>query len=197
MDKFKNKYRIPSNRLQHYDYGANGCYFVTICTRGRLHYFGEIIPRVETDNYPSAHNTKPFSQTETDNYPSLQCTAIGKVAEDYWLQIPQHFPFVVLDEFIIMPNHIHGILFFDKPEKSYWEANRFGRQSQNLGAVIRGFKAMLKRYANEHRIEFAWQERYYDRVIRDNNELENVRRYILNNPANWQNDELNKPNRNT
>ena len=66
-DKYKNKYRIPSNRLQGYDYGSNGCYFITICTKNRVHYFGKIVNEtndvVETDN------------VETDNYPSLRATA--------------------------------------------------------------------------------------------------------------------------
>jgi REP element-mobilizing transposase RayT len=91
MEKYNNKYRIPSNRLQGYDYGSNGCYFVTICTKNREHYFGEIV-------------------VETDNYPSLRKTSIGEIAEKFWLDIPNHFPFVILDQFVIMPNHIHGIL---------------------------------------------------------------------------------------
>ena len=116
-DKYQNKYRIPSNRLQGYDYGANGCYFITICTKNRIHYFGKIV--VETDNYPSIEtgnietDNYPSIETgnvETDNYPSLLATEIGKIAEKFWLEIPNHFPFVDLDQYVIMPNHIHGIL---------------------------------------------------------------------------------------
>ena len=175
-DKYKGKYRIPSNRLQRYDYGANGCYYVTICTKNREHYFGEIV------------NEK------------LQLSEIGKIALQYWLDIPKHFPFVGLDEFIIMPNHIHGILFFDKKTDNGVTDNAqsehppiFGCQSQNLGSVIRGFKSSLKRYANENDINFSWQERFHDHIIRDNDGLINVRKYILNNPPNWTDDELNEP----
>ena len=192
MDKYQNKYRIPANRMQGYDYGANGCYYVTICTKNRENYFGKIgvISDVKTDNYPSLQSHEQH-RVETDNYPSLQKTEIGKIAEKYWLDIPNHFPFVILDQFVIMPNHIHGILIFNKIDVSSWQPNKFGRQSQNLGSVIRGFKSSVKRYTNEKHIDFAWQERFYDRIIRDENGLNNIRDYIFNNPQNWKNDEYN------
>ena len=130
---------------------------------------------------------------ETDNYPSLRKTKIGEMAAEFWIDIPNHFPFVTIDEFAIMPNHIHGLLYFNKDNTS-WQSNKYGSQSQNLGSVIRGFKSSLKRYANENAIEFAWQERFHDRVIRDNQELESVRYYIYDNPRNWPNDDLNEKN---
>ena len=176
-DKYKGKYRIPSNRLQGYDYGANGCYYVTICTKKMERYFGEIVNE------------------------ELQPSEIGNIALQYWLDIPNHFPFVVLDEFVIMPNHIHGILFFDKSlstktvtEQSVAASSKFGRQSQNLGSVIRGFKSSLKRYANENNIDFAWQERFHDHIIRNHEALTNIRGYIFDNPSNWNKDELNNIN---
>lgn len=164
-EKYQNKYRIPSARLQGYDYGLSGAYFVTICTKNRIHYFGEIV--------------------ETDYHPSLRATTIGKIAHEYWSEIPNHFPFVMLDEFVIMPDHVHGILIFNKPDKHDWQPNVFGSQSRNLGSVIRGFKASVKRYANENGIQFEWLARYYDRVVRDEDELNRIRNYIKNNPAKW------------
>ncbi|MBV4355997.1 transposase [Pinibacter aurantiacus] len=209
-EKYLNKYRIPSARLQGYDYGANGAYFVTICTQKKIPYFGEIISAaVETDNNPSLVNgdnnpsivngdnnpslvNPPIAaDLETDFHPSLRETAIGKIAYDCWVAIPDHFPFVALDEFVIMPDHIHGILFFNKPYQHDWMANTFGRQSQNLGSVLRGFKASVKRFANSNNIEFEWQSRYHDRIIRDENELNRIRLYIKNNPTIWLKDELN------
>ena len=168
MEKYKDKYRIPTNRLQGYDYGANGCYYVTICTQNREHYFGEITDEMD-----------------------ITKTEIGEIAEKFWLDIPIHFPFVVLDQFVVMPNHIHAILFFNKTITS-WQPNKFGRQSQNLGSVIRGFKSSLKRYANENNIDFAWQERYHDSIIRNEYGLNYVRKYIIDNPQNWNEDELNR-----
>ncbi len=207
-DKFQNKYRIPSNRLQGFDYSSHGLYFVTICTKDRIHYFGNISP-VETDNYPSQNqdNMRNYpsqnqaennmGKSETDHYPILRVTQIGQVAIDFWKEIPKHYPFVELDEFVIMPNHLHGILFFNRPEKSDWTENKFGSQSQNLGAVIRAFKASVKRYANNNQIEFDWQTRFHDRIIRDDRELRAVRQYIINNPEKWANDDLNLARRAT
>ncbi|MCL1921681.1 MAG: hypothetical protein FWG50_11530 [Kiritimatiellaeota bacterium] len=237
MDKFQNKYRIPTCRLQGFDYGANRWYFVTICTKDRKCYFGKIEngtgveTDVETDNHPSLRNAPPehiAANVETDNHPSLRNalsehiaanvetddypsppmpsppmpsprdtllprivrkTKIGEIAEAFWLDIPNHFPFVVLDRFVVMPNHVHGILLFDKDDAP-WQPSAFGRQSRNLGAVIRGFKSSLKRYAAEHQIDFAWQDRFYDSIIRGDDGLCGVREYISNNPQNWGDDEL-------
>ena len=203
MDKFRNKYRIQSARLQGYDYGSNGMYFVTICTQNRLHYFSEItesngdgLLAADADNGLIVDADNGF-HVEADNYPPLreiqyQPTEIGKMAFEFWNEIPQHFPFVVLDAFVIMPNHVHGILIFEKPNKTDWTPNKFGTQSQNLGSVLRGFKASLKRYANQNNIEFGWQSRFHDHIIRNEIELKNIRAYTRNNPMNWVRDRLNK-----
>jgi REP element-mobilizing transposase RayT len=89
-EKFQNKYRIPSARLKNWDYGANGAYFITICTQNRNHFFGEIVKT-------------QFIASE-----------MGTLAEKYWMEIPHHFPFVELGNFVVMPNHVHGILIIDK-----------------------------------------------------------------------------------
>ena len=93
MGKYENKYRVESARLKNWDYGSNSAYFITICTENRLHCFGEIIP---------IHKLK------------MQLNDIGKLAEQFWREIPVHFPFIKLGEFVVMPNHIHGILIIDK-----------------------------------------------------------------------------------
>jgi REP element-mobilizing transposase RayT len=90
-DKFQNKYRISSARLSAWDYSSNGAYFITICTAKRQNYFGEII------------------NAET------HLSEIGKKVYECWYNIPNHFPHFYLDEFIIMPNHIHGIVLIEKP----------------------------------------------------------------------------------
>lgn len=88
---YQNKYRIPSSRLQHWDYRSDGAYFITSCTQNRRHYFGEI------------ENNE------------MQLNTIGKLAHQYWEEIPQHFPHIELGNFIIMPNHVHGILIVNHP----------------------------------------------------------------------------------
>lgn len=95
-EKFRNKYRIASLRLQNWDYGWNGKYFITICTKDRVHFFGEIISPQQ----------------------KMMLTETGKKVLEIWNEIPAHFPFVLLDEFLVMPNHIHGILIIDKPFNS-------------------------------------------------------------------------------
>src|SRR4051812_34771123 len=141
-DEYHNKYRVAPARLMGWDYGSHGLYFVTICTKDRLHYFGEIVEKPDK---------------ETQNLVSLQATEIGNIAQDYWLKIPEHFPFVELDEFVIMPDHVHGVLFINKPDKTDWELNKFGVQSRNLASIIRGYKASVKKYATVNEISFAWQ----------------------------------------
>jgi REP element-mobilizing transposase RayT len=207
MNKYKNKYRIPTNRLQGYDYSANGCYYVTICTKNREHYFGEIVNDVD--------------DVETQCIASLRKTEIGRIAEMEWLKTIElrSDMNLILDEFVIMPNHIHGIIIIGEnqyntehgidaahrrdamhcvstmqcvstSEQSY--KNKFDAQSKNIASIIRGFKIAVTTYTRKNNIDFAWQERFHDRIIRTNDELANVRTYIANNPVNWNDDELNE-----
>jgi len=90
-EKFRNKYRIPSARAEWWDYGCNATYFITICTACREHYFGKI-------------------ESET-----MHLSPIGTIANNLWYEIKKHANFVELGEFVVMPNHVHGILVLDKP----------------------------------------------------------------------------------
>lgn len=164
--KFKNKYRIESLRLKGFDYGSSGPYFVTINAKKHRMYFGDI---VLTENL------------DAQLYP----TEIGKKAIEFWKEIPAHYPFVKLDVFVVMPNHMHGILRLENTERSGWNPNRFGPQSRNLGAIIRAFKASLKRYANLNNIDFHWQDDYHEWIIRNSRTLRNMQNYIIDNPAKW------------
>lgn len=86
---------------------------------------------------------------------------------------------------MIMPDHVHGILFLNRPKYESWRTNAFKPQSENLASVVRGFKAAVKKYAVIHRLEFDWQPRYYDRVVHTKIALRTIRQYIANNPAKW------------
>ena len=209
-EKYKNKYRIPSARLQGYDYGQNGAYFITICTNERIHYFGDIIssPVSETQNItgfetqnPSVSETQNPSVSETQNIASLRATPIGMIANEYWQKIPEHFPFVILDEFVVMPNHVHGIINISKPMNDRGGSetgnvsgytNKFGSQSGNISSIIRGYKAGVKSFATINKIDFAWQPRFHDHIIRDDDELKRIRKYIVENLSNWFRDRNNK-----
>ena len=156
-----------------WDYGQNGYYFVTICTDDRERYFGQIII-----------NEMSFAK-------------MGLVAQKYWKEIPEHYPFANLDVFMIMPNHIHGIIIIEKSvetqnfaslQHNNYEGNKFGPQSKNLAAIIRGYKAAVKKYSTINNIAFSWQPRFYDHIIRDEREFFNIRKYIIYNPYKWEDD---------
>ncbi|MDR3693085.1 transposase [Mucilaginibacter sp.] len=189
--KYRNKYNISSSRLSNWDYGSNGIYFVTICTKDRVHYFGEIgeIGNADVQSVSEAQSSETQSSEtqslETQSIASLRMTEIGEVAFNNWLNIPAFHPYVELDDFVIMPDHMHGILFINKPDKTIWELNKFGAQSKNLASILRGYKSSVKTYATTNDIEFSWQSRYYDRIIRNEKEYHNIKGYIKNNPDQW------------
>jgi REP element-mobilizing transposase RayT len=182
-DKYKGKYRISSARLASWDYGSNAAYFITICTHGRAHVFGKVVDG------------------------AVNLTPLGQAAWDCWYAIPEHFPFVLLDEFVAMPNHVHGIVIIDKPSPNIADTmntvetqnfaslrrpvsddqpkNKFGPQSQNLASIVRGFKIGVTKYARQHQIEFAWQARYHDHIVRNAAECQRIRTYIVENPQKW------------
>ena len=186
-EKFRNKYRIPTVRLQNWDYGSNAMYFVTICTANRKYYFGKI---VETQNLVSPYQ--------------MEFSELGKIANHCWKEIPIHFPFAKLGEFVVMPNHVHGIIIIDKPINDIVDANvetqnfasprgnhnKFGPQSKNLASIIRGFKSSVTVYARSNNIDFDWQSRFYDHIIRNNESYLKISNYIINNPSKWANDKF-------
>lgn len=178
-DRYRNRYRTSSARLTGWDYGSCGLYFVTICTKDRVRYFGEI------ENL-DAERRKPETQSsEKQSIVSLRATEIGEIAIGNWTKILSFHPYAEPDEFVVMPDHIHGILFINKPGKVSWEINKFGPQRNNLASIIRGYKSSVKTYATINNIDFAWQPGYYDRVIRNENEYIKVREYIYYNPDQW------------
>jgi len=178
---FLNRYRIPSARAAWHDY-RNGMYFVTLCTRYRNHFFGEIVK-------------------DDTGEPQMVLSAIGERANTCWGEIPSHFPHVETISWVIMPNHIHGILsinpivgpynsvetqnFASLQDISY---NRFGPQSKNLASVIRGFKIGVTKFARKYNLPFEWQPRFHDHIIRDEDELNRITNYIENNVAKWEED---------
>ncbi|WP_165730037.1 transposase [Polaribacter sp. 20A6] len=194
MDKFKNKYRVSSTRLQSWDYRNNGAYFITICTANRKHLFGEIVKKL-----PS-------------NLPTMQLNEIGKLAEKYWLEIPQHFPFVELGNFVIMPNHTHRILIIDKQiidkqietlqcnvstgDKNIGAKNeqmaKISPKPGSISTIIRSYKSVVSKNARKIDQYFGWQSRFHDHIIRNNISFNKVQNYITNNPLMWNEDKFYK-----
>jgi REP element-mobilizing transposase RayT len=191
---YKNKYRIPSARYKGYDYRSDGFYFVTICTKNRELFFGDI------------KNEKIF------------LSEIGKIAKKYLLEIPKHFPFAKIDYYSIMPNHIHLIIQIENNNRrdvampnrrrdvavlrfydyvgNHPKMSEISPKPKSLPAIIRSFKSISNRTINQKfpNINFAWQSRFHDRIIRNLDELNRIRQYIIDNPIKWELDRNNPKN---
>jgi REP element-mobilizing transposase RayT len=116
----------------------------------------------------------------------MHLSAIGEMAEKYWLEIPKHFPFVKLGAFIIMPNHVHGIIILNKLNNEGDQTkNKFGPQSKNLGSIIRGYKIGVVINARKVDSSFGWQPRYYDNIIHNEKSYHKISDYINRNPEQW------------
>ncbi len=186
--KYKQIYNSKSNRLQNYDYSSNWWYFITICTKNRENYFGEIIDQ------------------------KMILNDIWKIVEKYYLEIPNHFDYATVDEFIVMPNHIHFIIFlfwnntyrdvalqhlYNNVNTNYKNEyfSKISPKKWELWTIIRSLKSICTREINKlNDTFFAWQPNYYDRVIRNEIELNKIRKYIVENPIKWELDKENEEN---
>ncbi len=160
-----------SNRLRHFNYSTNGWYFVTICVNNRENWFGEI------------------------KNGEMILNKYGRVVEVQWKGLSFHYKNCILDESIIMPNHIHGVIVINngvgnglKPfptDKKY-----------SLSEIIRGFKTFSSKKINQIATNdiFRWQKSFFDHIIRDETSLQNIRTYIRFNPLKWNTDTDNPKN---
>ena len=94
-----------------------------------------------------------------------------------------HFPYVIIDEFVVMPNHIHGIILLDDIIKE--------NKREPIGTIINQYKRICTITLREIDIKFCWQPRFHDHIIRNDEELNRIRQYIIDNPKNWNDDEMN------
>jgi len=173
---FRNRFRIPSARMPGRDYGV-GWYFVTICTHGRAEWFGDVCDQ------------------------TLYLSDIGWVVNDEWQRTATLRPYVNLGEYVIMPNHIHAIISigeYDDERDTDVETPRRGVSTKQrtkhwqpgcLGAIINQFKrACTVRIRAMGHVDFQWQPRFHDRIIRDLDEGNRIREYIWLNPMKWPRD---------
>jgi len=172
----RHKNHRRSIRLKGYDYTQAGAYFVTICTKDRACLFGDVADGV------------------------MRLNQMGHIVRQCWLAIPDHFPHVLLDEFVVMPNHVHGILVImpthdvgathasplqndDTPTRPR------GPQPRSVASIVGSFKSAAAKRINEHRGTPGapiWQRNYYEHIIRDDESLNLIRNYIADNPLRWQ-----------
>ncbi len=179
MTLYKNKYRVESIRLRDRNYAANGWYFVTICTHNRIWYFGNV-----------------------ENH-EMKLSPIGKIAKQFWAEIPQHSKHTKIDAYVIMPNHVHGIVIIDQP--NFEPKNRdlplnvsksdMSPKANSLSVIIRSYKSSVTRWCRQNGYDnFKWQTRFYETILRQENSLERIQNYIFNNPKKWHRDKNNLPN---
>lgn len=172
--------RSKHHRLKGYDYSSPGVYFITICAFESQHLFGEII------------NGK------------MILNKYGEIVHENWAAIPDHFDCVYLDEFVVMPNHIHGLICRGTACRARTLACRArpmacrARTSEEYGqpvpgsipTIVRSFKSSVTHQINrqyQKSKNYIWHRNYYDHIIRNDEELSRVRMYIRNNPINWKN----------
>jgi REP element-mobilizing transposase RayT len=168
MTLYKKKYRIESIRRWNWDYTGDGMYFITICTRHRYPYFGRVVDGV------------------------MRLSDIGLIADFQWKEVPSHYENVAIDEFIVMPDHLHAIVAISGPKKAPRLITRGAPMREplrspeagSLSNVIRQYKAGVARWCNKAGVDFAWQAGFYDCII-DQSSLEDAREYIRRNPENW------------
>jgi len=189
--------------LKFWDYSADGYYFITICIKNNINYFGQIIDK------------------------KMCLSKSGLMVQKYWQEIPKHFCDVYLDEFVIMPNHLHGIIIINKnkiinDEMPFidFDGSRMCRDGAilknnicvddrvrrdgavprlyadkqilpkpgSLPVIIGSFKSVTTKSIHRFNLKFCWQTRYYDNIIKDETALFNIREYIKNNPEKWESD---------
>lgn len=162
-------YRASSCRHKGHDYSLPGTYFVTITIQNRTPFFG-----VQQNG-------------------SIFLSDYGIVAQKSWLEIPDHFHNVCLDVFVIMPDHIHGLILIDSMVEtlhatSLRQFDKFmsviSPKSGSLGAIIRSYKSAVSRTIHGFEPGFKWQSGYYDHIVRGQNELHRIQKYIRENPLN-------------
>jgi len=169
-----------SIRLKGYDYSQEGAYYVTIMTWHRDCIFGEVIND------------------------EVILSDFGKIADECWRAIPEHFPFVELGAYVIMPNHVHGIIVITnggrgaamlRPYDDNPNSHKINVKPGSLSVIVRSYKSAVSYCIhNEYNATGIWQRNYYEHIIRDEKDLQNKTDYINANPSLWTEDENNPHN---
>ncbi len=171
---YKNYPNRKLNRLKGYDYSQDGYYFMTTCIKDRIEYFGEIKDGI------------------------MFLNEYGKIVKQCWLDLIKHYWNCRLDEFIIMPNHVHGIVEINNncEGTDLKSVRTLINKKYSLSTIIQGFKVFSSRKINKQNpvIIFRWQRSFYDHIIRNEKSLYQIREYIQNNPLRWELDRNNPEN---
>jgi REP element-mobilizing transposase RayT len=184
--KFKSKYRIKSARLQNWNYGLPGAYFITISVENRICIFGDI------------------------DQGKVILNEIGRIANFYWREIPRYFKNVVIDEYIVMPDHLHGVIFIKgnidgdginavcTGKGGIVPVEKNPMVNYSLSTIVRWYKGRIMFEINKaFGKKFQWHSSFYEHIIRDEKDLIRIRQYIENNPIQWVIDKENSNNTET
>ena len=184
MNRYQGRYRVESTRLRGWDYRTEGWYFVTVCTQDRACVLGEVEAAFQAPEDPAL----------TWPPPGVRLSAAGRIVAEEWLRTPQVRPEVTLDAWVIMPNHLHGILHLVETPRRGVSSPSAGLEPGSLGAILGQFKSVCtKRIRQSHQADFGWQPRFFDRIIRNEDALHRAREYVHLNPQRWQLDRENLP----
>lgn len=168
-----------SIRLRRYDYSQAGAYFITVCTYNRQCILGDVVDG------------------------RMQLNAYGSIVSECWNRIPTHFADVGIDAFVVMPNHVHGtVVFVDNRRGAVSAPSGRGEETSplqrpTLGQTVAYFKYLSTKLANrigKNHGNRIWQRNYYEHVIRGEEDLNQIREYIVHNPAGWDTDSENPRN---
>ncbi len=164
-----------STRADWWNYGWYSAYFITICTKNKEHFFGEIKDK------------------------KMYLSNLGAIADVLWHQLKERRNYVKLEEFVVMPNHIHGIIILDKPiemqelidNKVSFSEESFQKQAKKtISSIVGGYKSGLTKHANRMGLDSGWQVSFHDHIIRSEKSYENISNYILTNVENWEDDKF-------
>ena len=173
MTLYMNKYRVETTRLKNWDYTRDGRYFITICTSGRENLLGIIENGI------------------------INLNQNGRIVEQCWFDLPNHYSNLLLDAFVVMPNHIHGIMIIDNKivETGFKPVSTQSNiKTHGIFEFVRALKTFSSRGMNNLENTAGkqrWQTRFHDHIIHDEQEFKRIQQYIYNNPSSWANDSLN------
>ena len=156
-------------RLKGFDYSLPGAYFITVITHQRECLFGEVVDG------------------------EMRVNQFGNIVERTWMDLPTHYPQVTLEAFVVMPNHVHGIVVINDFSRGGSETLPYKMMQHGLPEIVRAFKSFSARrinlVKNTHGVA-VWQRSFYDHIIRDDRDCRNIWEYIQVNPQKWQEDQL-------
>ena len=180
---------------------------MTICTKGREHYFGEIVNGMGRDT--SAHNVSTTG-------PTMILSEIGHYVNEQFRNIQDHYPYAEIPLWVVMPNHVHAVVIIDGKKEPHnvdrvivetlhatslqqrgtsiqgkkEQMSKISPKSGTLATIIRGLKSATTCYANQHNIPFAWQPRFHEHIVRNTDDMNAIAEYIENNVAQWEYDKF-------